>query len=54
MYRKLYSKIAYVIYRIMFNLKIKDPSYAYILVNKEFTHHFHHLNLKCQMVFLGI
>ena len=35
MYRKLYSKIAYVIYRILFNLKIKDPSYAYILVNKE-------------------
>ena len=35
MYRKLYSKIAYVIYRIMFNLKIKDPSYAYILFNKE-------------------
>ena len=35
MYRKLYSKIAYVIYRILFNLKIKDPSYAYILIKKK-------------------
>jgi len=34
MYRKLYSKIAYIIYRILFNLKIKDPSYAYILTKK--------------------
>ncbi len=34
MYRKMYSKIAFIIYKILFNLNIKDPSYAFILVNK--------------------
>ncbi len=35
MYRKLYSKIALIIYKILFNVPLKDPSYAYIMMNKK-------------------
>ena len=35
MYRKIYSNIAFVIYKILFNLPIKDPSYAYVLTKKD-------------------
>ena len=32
MYRKLYSKLALLIYKILFNVPVKDPSYAYIMM----------------------
>ncbi|MDA9650542.1 glycosyltransferase family 2 protein [Candidatus Pelagibacter sp.] len=35
MYRKLYSKIALTLYKILFNLSIKDPSYAFVLIEKK-------------------
>ncbi len=35
MYRKLYSKIAYLIYQLLFNVPLKDPSYAYVLIEKK-------------------
>ena len=35
MYRKLYSKIAYLIYHSLFNVPLKDPSYAYVLTEKK-------------------
>ena len=35
MYRRLYSKIAFLIYKMLFNVPLKDPSYAYILINKK-------------------
>lgn len=35
MYRKLYSKLAFNLYKVLFNLKIKDPSYAYVLTEKK-------------------
>ena len=35
MYRKYYSKIAFLIYKILFNLPIKDPSYAFVLTEKK-------------------
>ena len=35
MYRKFYSRIAFLIYKILFNLPIKDPSYAFVLVEKK-------------------
>ena len=35
MYRKLYSKIAYLIYQSLFNVPLKDPSYAYVLTEKK-------------------
>ena len=35
MYRKLYSKTAYLIYQLLFNVPLKDPSYAYVLAEKK-------------------
>ncbi len=35
MYRKIYSKIAYIIYKFLFSVAIKDPSYAYVLTEKK-------------------
>ena len=35
MYRRIYSRIAYFIYKILFNVPIKDPSYAFILTEKK-------------------
>ena len=35
MYRRLYSKIAFLIYKLLFNIPVKDPSYAYIMLDKK-------------------
>ena len=35
MYRKIYSNIAFIIYKILFNLPIKDPSYAFVLAKRK-------------------
>ena len=35
MYRKFYSKIAYLIYKILFRIPLKDPSYAYVIIEKK-------------------
>lgn len=35
MYRKLYSKIAFNLYNMLFNLPIKDPSYAFVLIERK-------------------
>ena len=35
MYRKLYSKLAFFIYKLLFNVPLKDPSYAYIMMEKK-------------------
>lgn len=35
MYRKLYSKLAFFIYNLLFNVPLKDPSYAYIMMEKK-------------------
>ena len=35
MYRRLYSKLAFLIYRLLFNVPLKDPSYAYIMMEKK-------------------
>jgi dolichol-phosphate mannosyltransferase len=34
MYRKIFSQIAYLIYNILFNVPLRDPSYACVLMNK--------------------
>ncbi len=33
-YRRLYSRIAFYIYKLLFNVPLKDPSYAYALIEK--------------------
>ena len=35
MYRRFYSKIAFLIYKILFNVPLKDPSYAFVLMDRE-------------------
>ncbi len=35
MYRKFYSNIAFFIYKILFNIPLKDPSYAFVLMDRE-------------------
>jgi len=35
MYRRLYSKLALLIYKVLFNVPVKDPSYAYIMMEKK-------------------
>jgi glycosyltransferase involved in cell wall biosynthesis len=35
MYRRLYSKVALIIYKILFNVPLKDPSYAFVMMNKK-------------------
>lgn len=35
MYRRLYSKFALLIYKLLFNVPVKDPSYAYIMMDKK-------------------
>ena len=35
MYRKLYSNIAYLIYKILFKVPLKDPSYAFVLMERK-------------------
>ena len=35
MYRRLYSKLAFFIYSLLFNVPLKDPSYAYIIMEKK-------------------
>ena len=35
MYRKLYSKFALLFYKMLFNVPLKDPSYAYIMMEKK-------------------
>ena len=35
MYRRLYSKLAFLIYKLLFNVPLKDPSYAYIMMEKK-------------------
>ena len=34
LYRRFYSKLALIIYRLFFNVKLKDPSFAFILMKK--------------------
>ena len=35
MYRKIFSQIAYLIYNLLFSVPLKDPSYAFLLMNKK-------------------
>ena len=35
MYRKLYSNIAFLIYKMLFKVPLKDPSYAFVLMERE-------------------
>ena len=35
MYRKYYSNIAFLIYKILFNVPLKDPSYAFVLMERK-------------------
>lgn len=35
MYRKIFSNTCYLIYRIFFNVPLKDPSFAFILMSKK-------------------
>jgi glycosyltransferase involved in cell wall biosynthesis len=35
LYRRFYSKLALIIYRLFFNIKLKDPSFAFILMKKK-------------------
>jgi glycosyltransferase involved in cell wall biosynthesis len=35
LYRRFYSKLALIIYRLFFNVKLKDPSFAFILMKKK-------------------
>ena len=35
MYRKFYSKFAFFIYRLLFSIPLKDPSYAYLIMEKK-------------------
>jgi len=35
MYRKLYSRVAFIIYKLLFNVPLKDPSYAYIMMENK-------------------
>ena len=35
MYRKFYSNIAFLIYKILFNVPLKDPSYAFVLMERK-------------------
>ena len=35
MYRKLYSNIAFIIYKILFKVPLKDPSYAFVLMERK-------------------
>ena len=35
MYRKFYSNIAFLIYKILFNVPLKDPSYAFVLMDRD-------------------
>ena len=35
MYRRIYSKVALLIYKFLFNVPLKDPSYAYIMMEKK-------------------
>ncbi len=35
MYRRLYSKLALLIYKLLFNVPLKDPSYAFIMMENK-------------------
>ena len=35
LYRKFFSKLAFVVYNFFFKLKLKDPSFAFTLMNKK-------------------
>ena len=35
MYRRFYSNIAFLIYKILFNVPLKDPSYAFVLMERK-------------------
>jgi glycosyltransferase involved in cell wall biosynthesis len=35
MYRRLYSKLALLVYKLLFNIPVKDPSYAFIMMDKK-------------------
>jgi hypothetical protein len=35
LYRRFYSKLALITYRLFFNVKLKDPSFAFILMKKK-------------------
>ena len=35
MYRKIFSQTAYLIYKILFNVPLRDPSYACVLMNEK-------------------
>ena len=35
MYRRIYSKVALLIYKFLFNVPLKDPSYAFIMMEKK-------------------
>ena len=35
MYRKFYSKLAFFIYGLLFAIPLKDPSYAYLIIEKK-------------------
>jgi hypothetical protein len=35
MYRKLYSNIAFLIYKMLFKVPLKDPSYAFVLMERK-------------------
>jgi len=35
LYRRFYSKLALIVYKLLFNVKLRDPSFAFILMKKK-------------------
>lgn len=50
MYRKIFSKLCYLVYKILFNVPLRDPSFGFSLMNKKV---YQSMNLKKNMCPVG-
>lgn len=47
MYRKIFSNICLIIYKILFNVPLRDPSFAFILMSKKVYKSLSYYNVEC-------
>jgi len=46
-YRKIFSTACYILYKILFNVPLKDPSFTFIMVNKKVYRSLNNYNVLC-------
>ena len=52
-YRRLYSQVCFIIYKILFNVPLRDPSFGFIMMNKKAYKSLNNYKILCPDGFFG-